>query len=191
MTPDDKGRLGGAAVTAARRRIEAEGLAALNARALARDVGASVGTLYNAFAGIDEVIAEANVETLGALLADLRRLPAPSGDAEADLRGLADAYLRFVAAHRNLWGAVFAHRWPTAMPVPPTHAPTISALFTVIEERLGGVADGEQRAHLARALWAALHGLATLAVSGKLATVAAEDPVCLVHALITAVARRP
>jgi AcrR family transcriptional regulator len=82
-TRDELHRL---ALDAARRITEREGLRGLRARQIARDIGYTIGTLYNLFEDLDDLILHLNGETLDALFATCSRAPAGKGTV-ADLGG--------------------------------------------------------------------------------------------------------
>src|SRR4029077_19862509 len=97
------------------RTIAPNGLAGLRARDLAREAGCAVGTIYNVFADLDDLILCVGVRTLTMLRAALAavRLTRPDGspeDAADDLVRLALAYLEFAAEHTVRWRALFEHR---------------------------------------------------------------------------------
>ena len=77
-------------LTTAQTIVETHGLEALTARNIAKEIGYSVGTLYNLFANLDDIIIHLNGRTLDRLyaaLADARR----KGSPEADLKALSHA----------------------------------------------------------------------------------------------------
>src|SRR5215831_5631595 len=89
-------------IDAAQRTIADKGLAALKARDLAREAGCAVGTIYNVFEHLDELILCVGSRTLVMLDKALGavRSANPSGSSEAavdDLVRLALAYLEFAS----------------------------------------------------------------------------------------------
>ena len=103
------------AIAAATSIAEAEGLAGLTARKIAKRVGCSVGTLYNVFDNLDTLILYLNGQTFDALYDELIKLDT-GGDIELQVRGLVRTYLDFVRDNANLWHVIFGHVWP---PRPP------------------------------------------------------------------------
>lgn len=90
------------ALEAARAIIAEEGTRNITVRAVATRMGYSVGTIYNIFEGLEDLIAALNAETLDALHGVLARVPV-TGKPETDLHALLDGYLEFVTAHRRNW----------------------------------------------------------------------------------------
>src|SRR5262244_2084383 len=95
--------------------IVQHGLAGLRARDLAREVGCAVGTIYNVFEHLDELVLCVGSRTLTMLEAALAARPTTVGydsteEAADDLVRLAIAYLEFAGMHTVRWRALFEHR---------------------------------------------------------------------------------
>ena len=104
------------AVAAASRLAESEGLRGVTARAIAREIGYTVGTLYNMFDNLDDLLGHMNAATMDALYAHVTADPIEE-DPEKALRTLARRYMTFVGAHPRLWSAVIEYE---ALGVPVT-----------------------------------------------------------------------
>jgi AcrR family transcriptional regulator len=173
---------------AAQEIIEAQGLAGLSAREIARRVGYSPGTIYNIFANLDDVVlnVEARVlEALDARLSDLQRENAAS--AEDRLVRIAHAYLAFTQERPRLWNLLFEHHMPAGTELPAWYRQKLERLTGQIERALashfppGREADGQRAA---RVLWAGLHGITALATADKSSVVTAETARRLIDDLI-------
>ena len=110
-------------IDAAERTIAEKGLAALKARDLAQEVGCAVGTIYNVFEHLDELVLCVGLRTLAMLEAALGAVPPLGGHhstekAADDLVRLALAYLEFAAKHTVRWRALFEHRMSEARSLP-------------------------------------------------------------------------
>src|SRR5437868_1295863 len=106
--------------------MEEGGLASVKARAVAEQAGVSVGTVYNLFGNVDQLILAANLkiyDELGAvgvgrmavIERDLqKRIKAgkvadtPRERLHARLLGLGETYVEFVSANANRWSALLA-----------------------------------------------------------------------------------
>jgi AcrR family transcriptional regulator len=163
-------------IDAAERAIAANGLAGLRARDLARESGCAVGTIYNVFEHLDELILCVGLRTLALLDAALgaTRLARPYGsieDAADDLVRLALAYLEFAAEHTARWRALFDHRMSEARPLPQWFVDQQHALFAQVERPLVTLLpelDPDARRTLARTLFSAVHGIVALGLEEKL-----------------------
>ncbi len=173
-----KDELRAMALAAARAVIAEEGSGNLNVRAVAARMGYSVGTIYNIFEGLEELVAWLNAETLDALYEALARAPV-TGKPETDLHALLDRYLEFVAANRREWTMMFDERLPEAKAPPAWYLEKVAQVFTLLGRMLHPLFAPGEEAELTRAvrlLWIAMHGVWTLDAGGKLFIVT-NDPV--------------
>jgi len=171
IEPSYREKLQSAMLSIAARILEAEGLEGLQARRIAREAGCSVGTLYNIFPSLDDLILVANSQTLE----DLGRALIVARDASAHfplagrLQALALAYLRFAIVHQKSWRAVFEHRMTSGQPVPAWYREAQAKQFGLVEEVLREMMpEPIGRARAARALFSAVHGIVALALDRKL-----------------------
>jgi AcrR family transcriptional regulator len=163
-------------IDAAERTIAEKGLTALKARDLAREVGCAVGTIYNVFEHLDELVLCVGSRTLAMLEAALRAVHAPSrhgsaDEAVADMVRLALAYLGFAAEHTVRWRALFEHRMSEARPLPEWFVEQQHRLFAQLERPLEALLpelDRDTRRILARTAFSAVHGIVALGLEEKL-----------------------
>jgi AcrR family transcriptional regulator len=196
--PHDHDEMRARAVAFARRLVASEGAAALTARRIAGELDCSVGSLYNLFVDLDDVV----LHVAAAVIADLERAlfaEALPDDSVAALVELALRYVRFARVEGRPWALIFEHEPGHDRPTPAWH-------LAAIDRLLGGVravaasafGEGVEPADLARrveVLWAAVHGVAALSQKDKLGFVTARDAEDLaracVHALVAGFARLP
>jgi len=163
--------------------IDRDGPAGLSARAVARKIGYSVGTLYNLFDDLDDLVWQINGRTLDSLQANLAASSTGSG-AEQRVRRLAQAYLDFVTTYPKRWALVLENRSSGAEP-PRWYRERIRGLFELVETALADYfpPDAEDaRRKSAHVLWAGLTGIALLRETASLPT--DMDPATLVAALV-------
>ena len=183
-------------IDAAERTIAGKGLAALRARDLAREVGCAVGTIYNIFDHLDELVLRVGLRTLASLEAALEvgrspdRYRSPEEPIE-DLVRLALAYLEFAATHTIRWRALFEHRMSDARPLPEWFVEQQHRLFGQIERPLGALLpelDQETRRILARTVFSTVHGVVTLGLEEKLVSLPLPDLARQLAATVRAIA---
>jgi AcrR family transcriptional regulator len=158
------------ALDAAENIVNTRGIGGLTAREVAREIGYAPGTLYNLFEDIDDLILHLNGRTLDRLR-ELLSAVELTGEPEADLFRLLDAYLGFLEQHPNLWNLLFDHKLPSDRAVPPWYAEKVDRLFGVAERAIAPLfpeGRAAERYQVARVLWASVHGFCALAASGKL-----------------------
>lgn len=173
--------------------VEAEGYRGLTMRRVAARIGYSVGTLYNLFADLDDMVLQVNAATLDELndaLAEIRL----SGQPEVDLQALLDAYLGFTAARPGSWDMLFEHTLKEGAAVPDWYSAKVAGVMEHLaaalaplfsEVRLDGdltrANEAKRNAHI---LWASLHGIWSLAQAGKLSVVSPEPAAALARSLV-------
>ncbi len=177
------------ALEAAREVAASEGWRGLTARKVATRIGYSVGTLYNVFQDLDDMIIAVNGETLDALFAHLQaaQAGAKTETPEDALRVLGEAYVAFIDRHPNLWDILFEHRLPPGRTLPPWYDEKLARLLGLLEQAIAplfGDADTIERGRAARVLWCAMHGICSLARSGKLGVVSSDSVDAMAKQLI-------
>ncbi len=174
--------------------LEKDGFSGLQARRLAKEVGCSVGTIYNLFGSMDDLILATNAITLKQMREHLtvtdNNWTGNIEDAHGRLMALAAAYFAFYQTHEQRWAAVFEFQRGDDEHMPDWYVEEIGLLMGQIENiiaHLKGAASPDQRARIARALWAATHGIVTLSFSGRLGSVRRETVLEDVDVVVKAV----
>ncbi|MGB6230896.1 MAG: TetR/AcrR family transcriptional regulator [Litorimonas sp.] len=151
--------------------IAAKGLSAVKARNIAASAGVSVGTVYNLFGPLDDLVRLANGRTYDDLHAHQQaalEAARQSGATPRDrLFALAHAYLDWVGDHHAVWSATLAFNRGRRDHVPDWYAEKERALMGIIEDALSDFPHdftGDDRLHTARALWASIHGIVSMAM---------------------------
>jgi AcrR family transcriptional regulator len=175
----------------AKRVVAEEGLPALQARRVADEAGCAVGTIYNVFKSLDNLVIEANSATLsdlGQSLITVAQRGAGTTAAER-LLALGLAYLDFAVAQNTSWRAVFDHHMAPGVPVPEWYRDKQAQLFALVEQVLGEmIADPASRSRAARALFSAVHGVVMLSLAGTLGPADREEAEAQVRFIVKAVA---
>ncbi len=175
---------------AAQEIIEAQGLAGLSAREIARRVGYSPGTIYNIFTNLDDVVLNVEARVLDAL--DERLAEIQQGEDAAGTDGriirIAHAYLAFTQERPRQWNLLFEHHMPAGSDLPAWYQQKLERLMAHVEQALaphfptGREADCKRAA---RVLWAGVHGITSLSTADKLSVVTTESAVRLIDDLVS------
>lgn len=188
--PTYRDRLRAKALAIATAIVEKDGLAALQARRVARDADCSVGTLYNVFGDMDGLVLALNQTTVRRLGDDLiSSFETTEGQpVETRLTALALTYMQFAHESLPLWRAVFEHRLPDGADIPADYKADQARLLALIETIVAaGIADEALRRRAARALFAAIHGIVQLALDQKLADFDPEATEAEIRFVVSAV----
>jgi len=154
-------------VTAARELAEAEGWDAVTTRRLAERVEYSQPVLYSHFAGKADIVRAVALEGFGQLAAELRHARTAAPRADAALRAVAAAYLRFAQSRPAVYDAMFVMPTDILFAMPETPAAPRAA-FAELRAALAPLAGNRDLETLGEVAWSALHGLAALARGDRL-----------------------
>jgi AcrR family transcriptional regulator len=167
--------------------IEANGLAGLSAREIARRIGYSPGTIYNMFENLDDVVLNVEGRVLDALDERLSAELDKGGDQTTLVMRLAQAYLSFTSERPKLWNLLFEHYMPGGSDTPPWYQEKLERLMSRVEAAVAPIYPPDavlERQRAARVLWASVHGITSLSTANKLANVTTEAAALLVSDLI-------
>jgi len=166
--------------------IEAQGIAGLSAREIARRIGYSPGTIYNMFENLDDVVLHIEARVLDALDQRLANL-LHDGDASTRVTRLALAYLAFTHEKPKLWNLLFEHHMPAGTALPSWYQQKLEILMSRVETALApefGPGQDSERERAARVLWAGVHGITSLSTADKLSVVTTETANRLIEDLV-------
>ena len=145
-----------AILTAAVERLERGEIQAVSLRSLAAELGIAPNALYRYFADRSQLEAAISAECARRLYAALRAAAGKAKPPRA-IRNVAKAYLGFARQHRWLYETL-------VMPCPLTEesAHAHGELWLFVVELVGRLAGPKKAPEAAVALWAFLHGMASL-----------------------------
>jgi AcrR family transcriptional regulator len=157
--------------------VRGEGLRGLGMRRLASTIGYAPNSIYNAVGDLDAVVLRVNARTLERLHATLTAAVRPEVSPRDNALAVADAYLAFVAADPQVWSLVFEHQIAPDGAFPDWYARALGQTTDLVDRVLQPlISDPDERRQAVATLWAALHGLASLSTSRKLAVLTPESP---------------
>ena len=165
--------------------IRKDGFRSFSARKVASEVGYTVGSVYHVFGSYDGLILHINVAILDYMYEEVKSALEGARRKEG-LLALAEAYVDFAGAHYPAWLALFEYRLDETTELPDWYQERLQALFLLIEDQLLPYVgnDRKKARREAKVLWAGIHGIATLGLSGKLDVVGADSMHLLVKSFI-------
>jgi AcrR family transcriptional regulator len=159
------------AIAAAELILVREGIDDLSMRKVAQAIGYTVGNLYLLFQNQDDLLAALNERTADAIYLHLRDAIEPLPDPRERLGAMARGYIEFATRNPHRWRLMFEHRLPEEMKPRPTADARIRRLFELVEQTLALLEPRQKPEALrlrATTFWSGVHGICSLAVSGKL-----------------------
>lgn len=171
------------AVDAAAALIAEDGMEQFSARQVAARIGYTIGTIYNVFGTYENLLLHAQARTLDDWHAFLKDRLARRGKLDP-IHALARGYIDYARTHYNSWSALFA-REPQDQ-LPDWYQSKLQSLIGLAEDAIAPLLanDREKTQRAARVLWAGIHGLCVLSLSGKLGLVIEEPLEPLVTRLV-------
>lgn len=159
------------ALAAAELLIIREGMTGFSMRKVAQAIGYTVGNLYLLFSNQDDLLAAINERTADAIHTCLSDVLEQVQEPRERLRAMGAAYIQFAQRNPNRFRLMFEHQLPDDMLPRPSTDIRLKRMFSLVEDHLRPLLAGIKPDALrtaAAALWSAVHGVCTLAVSGKL-----------------------
>jgi AcrR family transcriptional regulator len=166
------GNLRRALVDEAVRVIQRAGVDALTLRSVGAALGVSRTALYRHFADKDALLAVVAREGFVALKATLDEARGEVADPSDQLSAMGEAYIRFAIEHQAHYLVMFGKFLERCRDEPELMADASAAFQALVDmiqdlQRAQRVRPGDL-VQLSRFVWAAVHGIAMLAINGQL-----------------------
>ena len=156
------------------------GFARFSAREVAKRVGYSIGTLYNVFGTLDQLLIAINTRTFQLWADDVRQALEASGPDK--IRCLVEAYFRFARANPHSWRAIYDHHLPADVILSDEQNLLRGGLTQIILEQVEAVLPPEAQPgapRLTRSLIAVVHGHCVFDLNGSFELMGVDQPVQL------------
>ncbi|MEL7184472.1 MAG: TetR/AcrR family transcriptional regulator [Pseudomonadota bacterium] len=192
-TADRRATLRETLIDLARGQIEREGVESLKARALAQQAECSVGSIYNVFGDMRDLVMAVNGQTFLALGQEVTdRVAGEAGATPTDrMIAMAEGYLSFAAANPRLWQALFATELTHATDVPEWYLTALDNLFAIIDAPLREVfpnLSDEKIRIRTRALFSSIHGIVLLGIEQRISAVEEDHLSEMIQFILTSIA---
>lgn len=142
-----------------------DGLAALNLRTVAADIGYTVGSVYMVFTNRADLLLHINTRTLDAIAATLSAIPL--AEQKKPIDALALAYLEYASQNFNRWRIIFDSPLPLGSKTAEGYQDKLNTLFNPLENQLAQLAPTTTKAQQKRAAWAlgcSIHGICIMSL---------------------------
>jgi AcrR family transcriptional regulator len=142
----------------------------LSIREVARRAGVTYAAPYHHFADKSALLAAVAYEGFQGLVSKLERAAARKESLESELQALAEAYIAFALEQPSHYRVMFLPEVKASADSEALHASAERALGLLLERVVRARPSASASTHevVAATAWAALHGLALLAIDGTL-----------------------
>lgn len=149
-----------------------KGREALNIRDLAKQSGCSIGTIYNLFENLDEIVLLLNLRCLeklyGGLHSEMKQAIQEKGNLHTVFQKLGKSYIRFGMENPKLWKSLFENL--AIDPLPSWYRETVRAGIKVAEQTIQNTfgLKEEKIVRMVSFFWAAMHGMTSIMLNKKM-----------------------
>jgi len=157
------------AISAGLELIEERGFSGLSTRKVASKIGYSVGTLYNVFENLDDLVFHINAITLKELYYYVDgKLDGEEG-VEA-IKKIGASYIDYSIESSNKFNALFEYQRPPESEIPDWYLEKLNKVLNIPEKYLVGMFGGdvETARKVSRILWGGVHGICSLGRTHRL-----------------------
>ena len=144
-----------------------QGEDALRIRDLAKGCGCSVGTVYNVFEGINEILLRLNIRSLHILTDKVLLALEKPADLQEGVRAMGRAYMEFAKTYPHQWTSLFERE--SVKNPPEWYLDGVNQQLDQIESRLVEKFNlkKESAVKLVGFFWAAIHGITSILLHKK------------------------
>jgi AcrR family transcriptional regulator len=165
--------------------IKKSGFSGFSTRQIAKEIGYTVGTLYNVFDSYDDIMLNINAATLDEMKIFIEdRVDSKLRGVKA-VKKLAKIYIEFAINNRNSWAALFEYNIPDNVELPEWYNGRVDNLFGIVESALSEPSNPKSNMlKHAKVIWASIHGICILGLTQKLNVVGTDSMENLANCLI-------
>lgn len=157
------------AIQAGSELIKLSGFSNFSTRQIAKEIGYSVGTLYNIFESYDDIVFHINATTLDDMKNFIKTNLKPNLKSSSAIKQLAHLYIEFASQNYNRWSALFEYSIPENLQLPEFYSKKVDELFAIIKDVLNSFIKNESKClKHAKIIWASIHGICILSLNKKL-----------------------
>lgn len=165
--------------------IEEFGFSEFSTRKIAKEIGYTVGTLYNVFDNYDDIILHINARTLDEMQSFIEANMNLQLKGVSSVKQIAKLYIDFAHQNRNSWSSLFEYNIPQELTSPEWYDQRIASLFGVVEGLLlDFIGKKSEALEHAKVIWASVHGICILSLTRKLNVVGVGSVEILTDSLI-------
>lgn len=161
--------------------VEQEGLTGMSARKITSEIGYTPGTIYSFYENLNELTLHVNGKTLDLIYTKLEKSISKTKSTNSAIKAIAETYLSYAQKNINRFRALYEFNYTESnnQSLPDWYQEKVERNFALIDAVLNKNHCGNNEQ--AKVLWAGLHGIAILSLTGKLDTVKVKSSKKLVE----------
>lgn len=170
-------------ITHARQILKTEGIEGLDIRKITKATGCSIGTFYNIFKCLDDLIVHINSKTLVHMKEFIFHDVQPNDVAKDIIKKICNNYIRYAKDYNAEW--LLLLEYPVEMETPVWYLKQVDDVFKEIASMFHRILKGPKKDthRIVRVLWGSLHGITSLTLKDKINFPEKEDTVNLCQEL--------
>lgn len=155
-------------VKALSKTLKKEGLGGLDVRKIAGEAGCSVGTFYNHYKSLDDLILFFNANTLDILSICMFDQISAKDTAKEIINKICQNYITFAEDNYTEWLLLLEH--PLTIEMPPWYKHKSEQLFQKVTDTFHPILRGTKKdtEKAVKILWSSLHGICSLTFKQRL-----------------------
>ena len=147
-----------------------DGLNALSTRKISKKIGYTVGTLYNIFKNLDDLIGQINLGTITKMVKAIMAQNSQNMTPEEELIQIGYNYISFAYNNFNRWNALFLHQIPEGSKLPDKNFEHFLELHSYLVRtilKIDKFSEDDAKLH-SKILWSSVHGICILGITQKI-----------------------
>lgn len=152
--------------------LKKNGRDSLRIRELSKMCDCSVGTVYNLFANIDEIVLHLNSRSLDKMYTSIHRAMEKEIEGKKGLEevfhAIGKAYMQFGMKNPNLWRSIFENL--PIDPIPEWYRENVQKGIQIVEKKVQDVfgIKPKKSTQFVNFFWAAMHGMTSIMLNKKM-----------------------
>lgn len=155
-------------VKALSKTLKKEGLEGLDVRKIAKEAGCSIGTFYNHYKSLDDLIIHFNGNTLDILSTSMFDEISSKDSSKEIINKICKNYITFAENNYTEWLLLLEH--PLTIEIPAWYKDKSDHLFQKVANTFRPILRGQKKdtERAVKILWSSLHGICSLTLKQRL-----------------------
>ena len=154
--------------------VKDEGISGVSTRKIAKEIGYTVGTLYNIFSNLDDIFLYVNAKTIDILMLEIQENIKQDAPVREQIEYITNSYIEFSSDKYNLWHLLFKYHMSDTQDIPVWYTKKLHDLYNLVAKVISPLGNNDINYYVA-IYWSTIHGFCVLENSGKFKRVGIES----------------